>query len=182
MTASVSMTAPAEVYRARRAKLAASLSRPLVLFAGEPRARQYATNTYPFRAASNYLYFGGPPVPGAALLIEPGSDGDDGCLLIRRRIDFEEIVWIGDVPSDSALAEASGMAQRNFLTPDRLDERVKGRRAAYLAPPCPPTMEWVRRLELEPASPDDIQPIIDQRLIKDDHELSAMRFAAEVAV
>ena len=50
-----SMTAPAEVYRQRRARLAASLSRPLVVFAGHAPARNYPTNPHPFRAGSTYL-------------------------------------------------------------------------------------------------------------------------------
>ncbi|MFH1746350.1 MAG: hypothetical protein ABIG44_04825 [Planctomycetota bacterium] len=57
------MTAPPEVYRQRRARLAGSLGRPLVIFAGHAPGRNYATNPHQFRAGSLYLYFGGPPVP-----------------------------------------------------------------------------------------------------------------------
>ena len=56
---SISMTAPPSVYRRRRARLAESLSQPLVICAGYAPARNYASNAHPFRAGSSYLYFGG---------------------------------------------------------------------------------------------------------------------------
>ena len=182
MTQSFNMTAPADAYRTRRATLAASIDRPMMLFAGEPRARQYPTNTAPFRAGSNYLYFGGPPVAGAALIIMPKSDGAEGCFLVRRVMDFEDAVWIGESPADSALSEASGIDQTCFVAPDEVEKRLSGRKSSFLALPCPTTMKWIQSLGLDAATPDEIQPIIDLRLIKDEHELVAMRFAAKVGV
>ena len=87
----VSMVAPPEVYRRRRARIAERLGRPLVVLAGHAPARNYAANTYPFRAGSTYLYFGGPPIEGAAWEIAPASNGDDGCTLFcpRRTPDDE---------------------------------------------------------------------------------------------
>jgi Xaa-Pro aminopeptidase len=35
---------------------------------------------------------------------------------------------------------------------------------------------------LEPARPEELLPVIEQRLVKDEHELQAMRRAAEVSV
>ncbi len=131
-----SMAAPPETYRTRRAKLAEELPRPMVILAGQARARQYATNTYPFRAGSNYLYFGGPPVPGAALLIDPGSDGDEGCTLVRAVMDFEEAVWIGEPPSDEHLASAAGIRQSALIVPDEVSVRLAGRLASFVGPPC----------------------------------------------
>lgn len=179
---SLNMTAPAETYRKRRARLASKLHRPMVLFAGQPRARNYATNTHPFRAGSNYLYFGGPPVAGAALLIEPGSNGEDGCLLAREVAGFEDIVWTGPPVSDENLSQACGLPLSALIKPDDVAGKVKGRTSAYLAPPCRSTCKWIDALGVQPATPDEVQPIVDMRLIKDEHELKAMRRAADVGV
>jgi len=179
---SISMTAPPETYRRRRAVLASHLNRPIVIFAGQPRARQYPTNMHPFRAGSNYLYFGGPPMAGCALLIEPGSDGENGCTLVRPVVGFDDAVWTGEPPTDDAFAAAAGVCTGALLAPDQVGDRFSGRIAAYIAPPCLPTVEWAKSLGLQPADPDEIQTIIDLRLIKDEHELKAMRFAAKVGV
>ncbi len=178
----LNVTAPGDVYRTRRALLASKLEQPVVLFAGEPRARNYATNTHPFRAASNYLYFGGPPIAGAALLIEPDSDGDSGCTLARNVFGFDTIVWIGSSPSDEFLASAAGLHESALIEPDDLTAKFRGLDAVFLAPPCPPTHEWIARLKLQPAGPDVMAAIVDQRLCKDEHELEAMRFAARIGV
>ncbi|MCH8054300.1 MAG: aminopeptidase P N-terminal domain-containing protein, partial [Planctomycetes bacterium] len=82
MSDGFNMTAPAAVYRQRRATLAQELKRPLVLFSGLARARNYQGNNHPFRASSTYLYYGGPPLEGMALVIEPQSNGSDGCTLL----------------------------------------------------------------------------------------------------
>lgn len=178
----LNMTAPPEIYQQRRAKLAAAVQRPLVLLAGQARARQYATNTHPFRAGSSYLYFGGPPVPGAALLVEPNSNGVEGCALVRAVLGFEDAVWIGEAPNDSQLAFAAGVREGTLIGPEEFAKRVAGRSAGFVGPPCPPTLEWASSLGLQPATPDELQPIIDMRLIKDEHELKAMRRAAKVTV
>lgn len=176
------MTAPAEVYRVRRARLAGAIGRPMVILAGQPRARNYAANTYAFRAGSSYLYFGGPPVAGAALLIEPNGDGVQGCTLVRSVKDFEEAVWTGEVPSDEQLASAAGVRADALIGPDELGAKLRGRKASFIVPPCQPSLQWATSLGLEPATPDEIQPIIDLRLTKDEHELAALRRAAAISI
>lgn len=176
------MTAPPATYRQRRRRLAEKLQRPCLLCAGLPSPRHYATNTYAFRAGSSYLYFGGPPLPGAAILIEPGSDGENGCALVRDVLGFDDIVWIGATPSDMQLAEAVGLSERDLLTPDQLPDRLHGRSVGFTAPPCPKTREWVASLGATAAEPDELLAIIDLRLYQDEHELAAMRHAAKVGV
>lgn len=179
---SIHMTAPARVYASRRARLASSLTRPLVVFAGRARARQYATNVHPFRAGSSYLYFGGSPLEGAAWLIEPGSDGDNGCTLFRSVGSVEDTVWTGPSVPDDAIAQAAGMGTSRLALPEELAGRLSGRVGAYVAPPCPATMDRIASIKLQPANPDELLAIINMRLIKDEHELRAMRRAADVAV
>ena len=120
-TQSVSMTAPPQVYRARRAKLASTLTRPLVLFAGHAPARNYPTNPHEFRAGSSYLYFGGPPLENATLLVEPGSDGEAGCTLLRPPVGPDDVLWTGPVPSDAELTAAVGLRATSVADPDQLE-------------------------------------------------------------
>lgn len=179
---SIGMTAPAGTYRRRRARLAAALKRPLVVFSGHAPARNYATNPYPFRAGSSYLYFGGPPIENAALLIEPGSDGDQGSTLLRQPPAPDDPLWFGELPADETLAVAAGLRPSRVVDADRLKSLLADREAAFVAPPCPQTLEWVAQLGLRSADPDELRAIVDLRLIKDEHELAAMRRAAEVSV
>ncbi|MEW6197437.1 MAG: aminopeptidase P N-terminal domain-containing protein [Planctomycetota bacterium] len=176
------MVAPPEVYRQRRAKLAAALTRPLVIFAGHAPARNYPANTHPFRAGSTYLYFGGPPLEHAAWLIEPGSDGDAGCTLLRGVQTPDDAVWMGLQPDDDVLASAAGVDRQRLATPDKLAALLAGRAAACIAPPALQTLDTVRQLGLHEATPVELLAVVQQRLIKDEHELAAMRRAARVSV
>jgi len=178
----VSLTSPPSVYQDRRRALAARLSRPLVVLAGHAPARNYATNPHYFRAGSTYLYFGGPPFEHAALLIEPGCDGDAGCTLLRRPPGPDDALWMGEVPGDADLAAAAGLDLRRIADADKLGDLLAGRGAAAVAPPCVDTLEVVRKLGLEQPTDDELRAIIDLRLIKDEHELAAMRHSAEVCM
>ncbi len=180
MTCPLPMAAPPQTYIARRAKLAARLQRPLVIFAGQARPRKYATNVHPFRASSTYLYFGGPPIEGAAWLIEPGSDGQQGCTLFRSKPGFDDFIWIGSAPSDETLATAAGVDLSALSDPEGLKQQLSGREATTILPPCLPTRERAASLGLLPPTPDEQLAIIELRLIKDEHELTAMRRAAQV--
>lgn len=180
--ASINMTSPPTVYRERRARLAGRLSRPLVIFAGRAPARNYAANTYPFRAGSTYLYFGGPPVEGAAWLIEPGSNGDAGCTLIRPVPSPDDVVWMGESASDPDIARAAGASLSRLAEPDQLGKVLAGRSAGAIVTHCPITWDWAKSLGLAAATADEKLAIIDLRLVRDDHEMKAMRSAAAVAV
>jgi Xaa-Pro aminopeptidase len=182
MEYALNMIAPGEVYRARRARLAAGLSRPMVIAAGRARARNYPTNAYPFRAGSSYLYYGGPPIRRGFWVIEPGSDGNEGCTLLRPVGGFEDTVWAGDTITDDQIASAAGIDAARLATPDELPEILSRRSASYIAPPCPPTTAWIDSMALDPATPEEVLLIINMRLTKDEHELVAMRRAAEVTV
>jgi Xaa-Pro aminopeptidase len=176
------MAAPAQVYRQRRARLAGQIRRPLVIFAGHAQARNYPTNPHPFRAGSTYLYFGGPPLEEAALVIEPGSDGDIGCRLARPAVGPDERVWFGPVPTDDQLSAASGVGRVRLMTLGELEPLLVGKGAAVIVPPCPRTIARAGELRLPPANEQEIRAIVEMRLIKDEHELSAMRRSAEIAI
>ena len=176
------MAAPPEVYQQRRATLAAALGRPMVLLAGWSRSRTYPGNTYPFRPGSHYLYFGGPPIEGAAWLIEPGSNGAGGSSLLRPPSSLDDAVWMGEAISDEVIAAAAGIDSSTLTAPDALSSLLGGRPTTALSPPCLRSREWVRSLGLDSPQPDELLPIIDMRLIKDEHERKALRRAAKVGV
>ncbi len=182
MSNSFDMTAPAAVYRQRRATQAGELKRPLVLFSGLARARNYQGNNLPFRASSTYLYFGGPPVEGAALVIEPQSNGSDGCTLLRMPPAPDDALWHGVIPDDAAVAAAAGLETSSLADPDQLESVLAGREAACVEVPCHTTMDWISRVGLLPIAEREQLAIINMRLIKDEHELAAMRRAAAVTV
>ncbi|MBU0638488.1 MAG: aminopeptidase P N-terminal domain-containing protein [Planctomycetes bacterium] len=176
------MTAPADVYRRRRAALAASLGRPLVIFAGHAPARNYATNPYPFRANSSYLYFGGPPLEHAAWLIEPRSNGADGCTLLRPPTGPDDALWFGELPGDADVAAAAGVPEDRLAYTDKIEQLLAGRETAAVVPPFPTTIASAARLGLHAPTPDELLAIINQRLLKDEHELAALRYAADVGM
>ncbi len=181
-TTCLNMTAPGEAYRGRRAKLAATLDRPLVICAGHAPARNYPANTYPFRPGSTYTYFGGPPVEHAAWLIEPGSDGDQGCTLLRPAPDPDDAVWVGETPDDATLKAAAGLQVGPAAAVGELKRLLGGREAAAIAPSCPDTRAWVCCEGLEQPTEDEKLAVIDLRLYKDEHELNAMRVAARISI
>ncbi len=180
--AQIVMAAPAATYRQRRARLAAALNRPLVIFSGHAPARNYPANTYPFRPASTYTYFGGPPLENAALLVEPGSDGDAGCTLLRPRLTLDDAVWNGPPAPDEALAAAAGLSRGVLADSEQLQWLLAGHEAAAIIPQAIETQNWAARLSLAPASPEERLAIAKLRLVKDEHELAAMRRAAELTV
>ena len=176
------MTAPPAVYAERRAKLARQLTRPMVLFAGRAPARNYDGNCHPFRAGSSYLYFGGPPLEGAALVIEPKADGRDGCTLLRVPAGPDDALWHGCLPDDAASASAAGLDVSALREPDQLETVLAGRESGCVAPPCAATREWIAGAGLQQADERELTAIINMRLCKDEHEMVAMRRAAAVTV
>lgn len=179
---SFEMTCPASVYKQRRTRLASSLTRPAVFFAGVARPIHYPANTVPFRAGSHYLYFGGPPIEGAAIVIEPGSDGDAGCALVRSVPTIDDIVWIGSVADDAELSALSGISASRFVEPDHLPRFLAKRAAATFHPPCMTTRDWVASLQLPAPTPDEAFAVVNLRLVKDEHEQKALRRAAAITV
>jgi len=176
------LTCPADHYAARRRRLAVNLQRPLLILAGRARSRNYPANTYPFRAGSSYLYFGGTPIEGAAWLVEPGSDGRNGCTLFRPPGGFDDTVWMGEPIPDDAIANAAGIPKGAVVDTSIVQSKTGRRPVVAVIPPCLESVQWMASLRISPAGPDELRPIIDLRLRKDEHELAAMRHAAATSV
>lgn len=96
-----------QILKRRRAKLLEALAgeRTMVLIeAGQPRARNYPANTYPFRAFSHFLYFCGLPLPGATLVLVEGR-----WELFVEVPDLDDALWHGEQPGLDALHAATGV-------------------------------------------------------------------------
>lgn len=176
------MTAPADVYRRRRAALAAALRRPLVIFSGNAQPRNYAANTFPFRPNSHFTYYGGPPLENAALVIGPGADGRDGCSLYRPPTTPDDVVWMGPGPADKSICAAAGIAPAAVHDSAALAAAVAGKAAGAIVPLCVETRSWAEKLGVAALREEEMLAIVNQRLYKDEHELSAMRVAAEIGM
>ncbi|MCG3138878.1 MAG: Xaa-Pro aminopeptidase [Phycisphaerae bacterium] len=176
------MTAPADVYRQRRATLAQHLSRPLLICAGVAPARNYANNAHPFRAGSSYLYYGGPPLEGAAWLIEPQSDGEYGCCLLHHPAGPDDPLWMGPSADPADIAAVTGIPLSQVLDIAAQHSALLNRSPAFVSPPCYTTAKWLSDVKGTPANPEELLMIIKQRLIKDEFELMAMRRAADITV
>ena len=176
------MTAPPVVYQQRRARLAKCLDEPLAILAGYAYPRHYATNPQRFRATSTYLYYGGPPIEGAVLVVEPGCDGASGCHLLRPAPGPDDPLWLGVVPADAELAQAAGLPESAVCDLDCLADLFDSQSLSALGPPHTEALQWMKDEGLLPAGEAERLAVIMQRLIKDEYEIAALRRAAAVTV
>lgn len=173
---------PAEVYVQRRKRLKERVGKGVILFLGNKEvAMNYASNNYPFRQDSSFLYYFGLDMPGLAGMIdcEQGNEtlyGSDPTL--------EDIIWVGNQEPLQDKAGKAGITQVKQL--EKLDGDVfrviaHSREVHYL----PPYREQ-RRLQLayydnlkyeevdRNASEVLIRAVAAQRSTKDAHELEEM--------
>jgi Xaa-Pro aminopeptidase len=163
----------------RRARLAHALRRPALLFAGCAQPRNYAANTFAFRASSHFLYLVGRPLEGAALLVEPGGRA----VVLRPRPAEDDELWHGPTPSNAALAEKLGCEVRDLedlgqlvraeecCTLPAVDAATRAAQRGLLGRPVEP-----RVLEGEDATLADA--VIALRLAHDDDAVRELRLAA----
>lgn len=89
----------AESFTQRRLQLADLLPGiPIFLVSGVDRHRNVAAYTFPFRATSHYLFFGGPNQPNHVLLILNGD-----ATLYRPAPDVDDAVWHGPSEAEEKL-------------------------------------------------------------------------------
>ncbi|MDA0267611.1 MAG: aminopeptidase P family protein [Cyanobacteria bacterium] len=87
----------------RRHRLADQIKGPVVLWSGQPSARNFPANTYRFRANSHFLYFAGLPLTNAAIRL----DGDRLTLFVDDA-PLAAALWHGPTPTRTNLAAAMG--------------------------------------------------------------------------
>jgi Xaa-Pro aminopeptidase len=143
-----------------------------------PVARNYLENPYPFRQDSTFLYYVGLSVPGAAAVVQP-----DGSTTLYLPVPKDgDALWHGAATSFEVQRESVGaqtVLPRGDLGPSDLHalpvtEPRANAEAASLSG---------RALDAgDPGSGSTtlLRAIIDQRIVRDPHEVDAMRRAAEV--
>ena len=165
---------------ARRAALAARLGdRAALIAGGAARPRNYAANTYPFRASSHFLYLFGLAEREAFGFYDGGS-----WMLYLAERDADDALWEGPRPSFEEMGEATGCPVRALPA---LEAALRGRDAATLPAPDLDTCAVQSRLlgrtidrgVFGPADEVLAHAMIDLRLRHDDAAVAELRLAAE---
>jgi Xaa-Pro aminopeptidase len=157
----------------RRRQLAARLpGQPLVIAAGVAPPRNYAANTYDFRASSHFLYLTGLQLAGAQLLLVPGAGGEpERAELFVPPPAADDALWHGEVPSFAELQQRAGVDAVRPL-PELAPRLASLGPCAHL--PLPHA----------PAAPDEqlAHAMIEQRLRHDEAAVRELRRAVAVTV
>ncbi len=154
----------AQVLQQRRDRLAQLHPEPVVLWSGQPASRNFPANTYPFRANSHFLYFGGVPLPRAAIHLESGR-----LTLFVDDTSAEAALWHGPSPSRDTIAATMGaIAAYPYAELDRYRPE-----AATL--PAQSQQHPDRSAAL-------VKALVALRLYHDDYALNQIRLAAAVSV
>ena len=177
-----------ETYIQRRNRLQKDLGSGLVIFLGNNYVgMNYAANTYPFRQDSNFLYFFGLDKAGMAASID--IDNNEA-ILYGHNATIDDIVWEGQVPSMSALAEKCGMEKT--AAPQELERTIqqakeKGQQIHFLPPYRHDNMiRLANMLDISveqlktKASVDLIKAVAAQRSIKTAEEIAEMEDAVNI--
>jgi Xaa-Pro aminopeptidase len=166
-------------FAARRDRLAAQLAElPALVSAGTPRPRNYAANTFPFRASSHFLYLFGLPLRGAH-----GFWDGQGWTLYVPAPASDDPLWHGPEPSLADLQAALGCPVRPT---DDLPAALAGRQVATIPAVDLETCASQAALLGRPVEPGTIAQIdgpladalIALRLVHDDHAIGELRAAA----
>ena len=188
---------------ARRAQVSAAFpGERLVIPAGGLKVRSNDTD-YRFRAHSAFIHLTGLETdsePDAVLVFEPTDDGHEVTLYFRPRAgaDTEEFFsdsrygeyWVGPRADLEAMATMTGIATENSATVDDAITKDLGSISVRLVRQADTRVDGVIDLartqvqaELETSEAGDAelaQMLSELRLIKDDHEIDALREAVAI--
>ena len=153
-----------QVLQQRRDRLAQLHPDPVVLWSGQPVSRNFPANTYPFRANSHFLYFGGVPLSKAAIHLEGGR-----LTLFMDDTSAEAALWHGPSPSRDTIAATMGAI------------------AAYPYTDLDRHLHEVATLPAQSHHHPDrsaalVKALVDLRLYHDDYALDQISLAAAVSV
>lgn len=169
------------VFSQRRLKLADLLPGiPVLLTSGCARTRNYQAATYPFRALSHYLYFGGPNEPEHVLLVLNGD-----ATLYRRHSGVDDEVWHGKAESDESLKELFDYTAVKSLDELPADLGTLGLDEVLSVPSSDPASNsflasYLGRVPEQEADPDTdlVDALIECRLRHDEAGRERLREAA----
>lgn len=164
----------------RRRKLLGKLGSTAALIAAGARVpRNYRANTYPFRAASHFLYLVGRPIENAMLLL---CDGESTLFVPETTTD--DALWHGPGLANEELARLTGCKVRLLGTlPDALRGKIVATLAANDNATCSEQSRLLGRaiapLEFTGADESLADAMIELRLVHDEHAVREMRRAAQ---
>lgn len=177
---------PAQTYVARREALRKSLKSGIILMVGATDSPiNYASNAYPFRQDSNFLYYFGINRSGwsGVIDIDQGTD----CLYANEWT-IDDLIWMGPQPSVREQAADSGIKSTYPLLDlaTTINSAIKkGRKVHFLPPYRPQTvMTLADLLGIRPArvrdyySRDLTRAVIAMREIKSPEEIAQIEDAA----
>lgn len=165
----------------RRQRLASLIDVPVILWSGRSSPRNFAANTFPFRANSHFLYFAGIPLEKAAIRLEAGK-----MTLFMDEAKPENALWHGETPTRSEIAHAIGA---DAAPMSELESKTQG--AATIAVQDATTALIQSRILKRPVSPvkilqgidlDLARAIVSLRLSHDAAAIEELRLAAAVSV
>lgn len=170
----------ATALRQRRQKLAESIDMPVILWSGKPKERNFAANTFPFRASSHFLYFAGLPLEDAAIRLDGGK-----LELYMDDPSPSSILWHGEMPNRDAVARAIG-ADAAFPKQELASVSLRKPAAATIALPDK-TVVWEQNQILNRETPgerdrDLAKAIAAIRLSHDEAALGELLKAAACTV
>lgn len=176
-----------EILKERRKKLLARMKgRPFLIPAGEYRSRNYAANTYSYRAQSHFLWITGWQISGAFV----GSDGRTVTLFMDEPT-AADVVWHGPMPSLQDHAHFLGLDVKPLSALPEWLKTVGADRTQALRGSDSGSAAKLSKLLGREILPDFAGPVderdvplaramIDLRLSHDEMMLASMRRAAEV--
>ncbi len=176
----------ARVYTARRQELRRKVKTGLILMVGHVDSPvNYASNAYPFRQDSNFLYYFGIAQPAYVGVID--IDNDTECLYADE-LTMDDLVWTGPLPSVREWADRAGVKAIHGL--GELESLLvatnkKGRKIHYLPPYRAETrLKLGDLLGIKPGrvseyySRELLRAVVSQREIKAPEEIAQLEEAA----
>lgn len=150
---------------------------------------------YPYRSDSYFRYLSTFPEPQAAIVLVAGADGDESILFCREKNEERE-TWDGFRYGPAAAAERFGFDRGAPI--DSLDEEMAkllaNRPALWHALGTSEALDasvrrWLAAVRAQaragvttPTRMVDLNGVLDEmRLVKDEHEIAAMRRAARIS-
>lgn len=177
-----------DIYIKRRAQLAGSVEKGIILLLGNSEAAaNYPSNTYKFRQDSTFLYYIGLNEPDLVAVMDTES-GEE--VLFGNNVDIDDIIWMGPQPSVDEKGSSVGISRtaplgelKNYLE----NIRRQGRKIHYLPPYRNHNKILLNNLLGIPtdslkanASVELIKAVVAMRLIKGSEELKEIEHACNI--
>lgn len=165
----------------RRAKLAALVNVPVLLWSGSSSPRNFRANTFPFRASSHFLYFAGLPLENAVIRLDGGK-----LVLFMDEAKPGSALWHGASPKRDEIAATIGAhnayplaeltSQSEMATIAVQDATTRAHQAKVLK------RTIASAPESQPIDLELAQAIVSLRLTHDEFALAELRKAATVSI